>query len=206
MFSKFQPQAFGQESKPQAFSPEPKSQVFVAEPKLKESEKEVKKTPASKTEFFTPESKPPTSILPNPKSCETGEPEAETKTFTLKPKTDKPLTNLFAMATSTPLPSPNVPDVLRTTQDVKTEYKAPPKPVEKEKSKENVPEKVDPKVISKPVGDKNGAPKPLTIQTANKTSIFGTTPAPVVTSSSTPISSKIPNFNVLYNVLTDWQA
>uniref|UniRef100_A0A2A4JHJ1 Nuclear pore complex protein Nup214 phenylalanine-glycine (FG) domain-containing protein n=1 Tax=Heliothis virescens TaxID=7102 RepID=A0A2A4JHJ1_HELVI len=168
MFSKFQPQTFVQDSKPQAFAPEPKTQAFTSEPKLPAFSAEPKP--------FTSENKLSTSIFSSPKSSETGEPEAETKTVSIKPKTDKPLTNLFALKTSTPMPSPIVPDVLKTTKDVKTDA---PKPAEKEKSKENVPQKVEPKVIPKPASENKEASKPLPLQTANKTSIFGTAPQPV---------------------------
>ncbi|XP_047024011.1 nuclear pore complex protein Nup214 isoform X3 [Helicoverpa zea] len=180
MFSKFQPQTFVQDSKPQAFAPEPKTQAFTSEPKLPAFSAEPKP--------FA-ENKLATSIFSSPKSSETGEPEAETKTVSLKPKTDK-LTNLFALKTSTPIASPIVPDVLKTSKDVKTDAT---KPAEKEKSKENVPQKVEPKVVLKPASDNKEASKPLPLQTANKTSIFGTAPQPVSeTTASTPSESQKP--------------
>lgn len=164
MFSKFQPQTFVQDSKPQAFASEPKPQAFTTNPRLPAVVRDPK--PLA------------------PKSSETGEPEADNKTTAVKSKTDKPLTNLFAMKSATPIASPIVPDVLKTSQDLKTDNA--PKAVEKDKSKENVPQKVELKVVQKLVTDSKEAPKPLTIQTGNKTSIFGGTPQPVSTSSSTP--------------------
>lgn len=187
MFSKFQPQTFVQDSKPQAFAPEPKTQAFTTEPKLP--------TFAPDPKPFAPENKLSTSIFGTPKSSETGEPEADGKAAAVKAKTDKPLTNLFAMKTSTPTPSPIVPDVLKTTTQPPAKTDIAPKPVEKEKSKENVPQKVEPKVVQKPASENKEAPKPLAVHTGNKTSIFGTAPQPVPASSPTPSKISLLNFN-----------
>lgn len=190
MFSKFQPQTFVQDSKPQAFAPEPKTQAFTTEPKLPAFAPDPKP--------FAPENKLSTSIFGSPKSSETGEPEADGKTAAVKTKTDKPLTNLFGLKSSTPAPSPIVPDVVKTTTQPPAKTESAPKPVEKEKSKENVPQKVEPKVVQKPVAENKEAPKPLAVQTGNKTSISGTAPQPVQATSPTPSKISVKNKNNLY--------
>ncbi|XP_022830696.1 nuclear pore complex protein Nup214-like [Spodoptera litura] len=184
MFSKFQPptlaqdnkQTLASEPKPQSLVPEPKPQPLVAQPKLPSLTAEPKP--------FAPKPES-TSIFASPKSSETGEPETDSKPAVVKSSTiNKPLTNLFQLKTSTPAPSPIVPDVIKTT----TEVKADAKPAEKEKSKENVPQNVENKIAPKPVSENKEAPKPLTAQTANRTSIFGS--APQAVAASTPITSQ----------------
>lgn len=174
MFSKFQPPTLAQDNKQTASVP--KTQPLVAEPKLPPQ------TAEPKPFAQKPES---TSIFASPKSSETGEPETDSKPAVVKSSTiNKPLTNLFQLKTSTPAPSPIVPDVIKTTKDVKTDGK----PAEKEKSKENVPQNVENKAAPKPASENKETPKPLTAQTGNRTSIFGS--APQAVAASTPISSQ----------------
>ncbi|CAB3230012.1 unnamed protein product [Arctia plantaginis] len=177
IFNKFQPQSFVPESKP--FVPETTSQTF--EPKPQPSALETK--PLS----LAQESKPQSPGTANSKSSETGEPEAvETKTFTLKPKVEKPLTCIFGAKTATSISSANVPDVLKTTQDIaKAQTKTSSKTVEKE----NLPEKSEVKVIQKPVAEKKDGAKNLTIQ-MTKTSIFGAVPEDHSSSSSSQSSTE----------------
>ncbi|XP_026724949.1 nuclear pore complex protein Nup214 [Trichoplusia ni] len=183
MFNKFQPQAFGQEPKPQAIVPEPK-QLF--EPKPATAQPSPTVVPSSKPQPFSVEPKQQTSIFSTPKSSETGEPE-DSKGVATK-KVDK-LTNLFAMKTSTPISSPVVPDVLKATQEVKTDKD---KPAEKEKAKENVPEKVEPKVVQKPAIDSKELSVSFTIQTPNKSSVFGSTSQAASSASARPLSPTKP--------------
>ncbi|CAH0579299.1 unnamed protein product [Chrysodeixis includens] len=181
MFNKFQPQAFGQEPKPQPVVPEPKP---LFEPKPAATQPSPVVSPSK--QLFPAEPKQQTSIFSTPKSSETGEPE-ESKGVGTK-KVDK-LTNLFAMKTSTPIASPIVPDVLKSTQDVKTDKD---KPVEKEKAKENVPEKVESKPVPKPLDNKELSVS-FTIQSPNKSSLFGSSSQPVESSSTArPLSPTKP--------------
>ncbi|KAI8436018.1 hypothetical protein MSG28_004148, partial [Choristoneura fumiferana] len=140
----------------------------------------------------------PQAFVPESKSSETG----ETNSLPLKvdaKKEEKPMSNLFAMRTSTPLQATqNVPDVLggnsKTFTFKRVEPKAEPKLEPKpdkviEKSKENVPEKASGNVIlsipkvTKEEKNENET-KPLSAQNTNK-QLFGSNTQPTA-SSPTP--------------------
>ncbi|XP_073965805.1 uncharacterized protein [Choristoneura fumiferana] len=140
----------------------------------------------------------PQAFVPESKSSETG----ETNSLPLKvdaKKEEKPMSNLFAMRTSTPLQATqNVPDVLggnsKTFTFKRVEPKAEPKLEPKpdkviEKSKENVPEKASGNVIlsipkvTKEEKNENET-KPLSTQNTNK-QLFGSNTQPTA-SSPTP--------------------
>lgn len=184
VFNKYQPQSFVPESKP--FVPESKPQTF--EPKSQPPTMEAQpQRPVLETKplSLVQDSKPQIPGTANSKSSETGEPEAiEIKTFARKLKTGKPLSSIFDGKAAPSVSSSNVPDVLKTTQDVaKTETKAISKIVEKE----NLPEKSEVKV--KTVAGKKEEAKTLPVQT-NKTSTFEAAPETYSSGSSTQSSGK----------------
>lgn len=139
----------------------------------------------------------PQAFVAETKSSETGEPDSLPIKIEAK-KEEKPMSNLFAMRTSTPLQATqNVPDVLggnsKTFTFKRVEPKAEPKLEPKsekavEKSKENVPEKASGNVIlSIPKVNKEekkeNEPQPLTAQNTNKP-LFGTSTPPTASSPS----------------------
>lgn len=170
MFTKFQPQTFVPESK-SLFAPEFKSPIF--EPKSQTFAQ------GTKTQSLIQEPKIQTSVITGPKSFETGEPETS-DTKTLQPKTDKPTTVVFGLKSSTPLPKPNVPDVLKTTQDlVKPIDKILPKPVEKENQSENLDTEVN---QAKSIENKE-MPK-----LQSKTSVLGVLPENIAHANASTVS------------------
>ncbi|XP_046959458.1 nuclear pore complex protein Nup214 isoform X2 [Vanessa cardui] len=94
----------------------------------------------------------------NPKSDETGEPEANTASKVDKNKAEKPITNMFSLKSPLVSKNQNVPDVLKSSSQGFAFGKAETKGVSKsaeDKSKENVPEKPKENIQQKPVTEKN---------------------------------------------------
>ncbi|XP_050345829.1 nuclear pore complex protein Nup214 [Nymphalis io] len=97
------------------------------------------------------------SSTANPKSEETGEPEANTASSKVnKPKGEKPITNMFSLKSPLVSKNQNVPDVLKSSSQGFTFGKTEPKAIAKlaeDKSKKNVPEKPKENVQHKPETD-----------------------------------------------------
>ncbi|XP_047529532.1 nuclear pore complex protein Nup214 isoform X1 [Vanessa atalanta] len=107
------------------------------------------------TKIQSPTSEATVSSPVNPKSDETGEPEANTASSKVdKTKAEKPITNMFSLKSPLVSKNQNVPDVLKSSSQGfafgKTETKGVAKLAE-DKSKENVPEKPKENIQQKPV-------------------------------------------------------